>query len=227
MPLPHYTQNKPASLSDALKWEADPAYSRAGVTVLAGAGSDRVLVVGEVIGKATKAAPIIAADGGNTGDGALGTLTLNEPAKIGVYTAECHTAAANGGIFAVTDPDGHRMADATVAVAYVNPDLNFTIADGAADFVVGDKITITIGAGAGKVEALDPASQLGVATAFGVMGVNVTAEDGGSDEAAVALVRLAIVADGSLVWPAGISAADKAVALAQLAVAGIIDLTEA
>lgn len=50
---------------------------------------------------------------------------------------------ANGGVFSVVDPDGIRLADATVGVAYTGDHIKFTIADGAPDFIVGDGFDVT------------------------------------------------------------------------------------
>ena len=51
---------------------------------------------------------------------------------------------ANGGEFSVTDPDGAVLAAATVGVAYDTTHLKFTIADGAADFIIGDGFDVTV-----------------------------------------------------------------------------------
>ena len=81
-----------------------------------------------------------------------GVLTFADPAvnskvKDGVYTVTCFEAASNAGKFRVEDPDGRHVGDATVAVAF-NKEIKFTIADGATDFVVGDRFDITVAANA-------------------------------------------------------------------------------
>ena len=86
--------------------------------------------------------------GGNTG---AGLMTLADPAYgtggsapvAGVYKVRCKTAAANGGVFSVVDPNGTVLADATVGVAYNGP-IKFTIADGGPDFIVGDGFDVTV-----------------------------------------------------------------------------------
>jgi len=78
-----------------------------------------------------------------TGNGTVGTPTVTDNASIGTYTAICVTAQTNAGIFAVYDPKGARLADATVAVAY-SGQIGFTIADGSTDFIVGDTITFPV-----------------------------------------------------------------------------------
>ena len=117
------------------------------VTILTG----QSLVAGSVIGEqAVSTVPATGtADGGNTGDGTMGSVTGGADTKPGIYTARCYKAAADAGDFQVFDPDGELVGIATVAVAFTSTHLNFTIADGAADFVVGDQFTVTV-TGSGK-----------------------------------------------------------------------------
>ena len=114
-------------------------------TVLSGEGT---LVRGQIMGQVSRVAGAATADGGNTGDGVPGAVTLGVKAKIGTYTLTCVTAAANAGDFKVVDPDGYQIDGLlTVAVAYTSDHVNLTIADGAADFIVGDIFTIAVTAG--------------------------------------------------------------------------------
>src|SRR5258705_78149 len=105
------------------------------------------LVRGALLGKsATAGAVIAAAAAGNTGNGTLtGLLTVNGGAKEGVYRAVCIEPGANVGTFAIFDPQGIEVGTATVAVAFVGP-INFTINDGATDFISGDTFNITVSA---------------------------------------------------------------------------------
>jgi len=64
--------------------------------------------------------------------------------KLGAYKLECIAAAGDAGTFQVVDPDGYRLPDAEVGVAYTHGQINFTLTDGASDFVVGDKFEIAI-----------------------------------------------------------------------------------
>lgn len=72
-----------------------------------------------------------------------------------------------------------------------------------------------------KLKAIAPTATDGTETAVGVLGngVDATLID---REDAILIARHAIVARGALVWPTGISAAQKAAALEQLAVRGIL-----
>lgn len=48
------------------------------------------------------------------------------------------------GVFSVVGPEGNQLPDAKVGVAYVNEQILFTLNDGSTDFVVGDKITLSV-----------------------------------------------------------------------------------
>lgn len=54
--------------------------------------------------------------------------------------------AANYGVFSVIDPEGVQLPDAKTGIAYVNEQILFAVDDGAADFVIGDKITLSVDA---------------------------------------------------------------------------------
>jgi len=209
-------------LGDVLKYEAPNLYSREAVTVLAGSGADRLLEVGEVIGKRTRDTVTVTADAGNTGDGTatLATPALGVKAEVGTYTLTCIAAAVDGGTFEVLSPSGYKLPDLSVGVAFSGSHINLTIADGATDFVVGDKFTIDV-SGDGKVVALDLSGTDGTHEASGVMEADVTALDG-VDASAVAIVRDAILAEVGIVWPTGITQAEKDQATAQLEARGIL-----
>lgn len=125
-----------------------------GITLVSGAG---LLTKGTVLGKITKGAASVAAAGGNTGDGVF-TLDATTPilsnSIAGAYSVKCITAATNGGTFRVSDPNGNVLGDVAVAATFANQ-IKFSIADGDADFVVGDTFTVTIAAGSGKFKAYD------------------------------------------------------------------------
>lgn len=211
-------------LSDVLKWEEDGQYSREEVTVLAGSGSARTLLVGTVIGKATKdASAIVLSAVTGSGDGVRTAGAVGAKGVPGVYRATCITAGATG-VFEIEDPDGKQLqTNVTIGGGATNVDDHFTItiADGSADYAVGDTFTITISAGTGKVVQLAPSATDGTEDAYGIIGATVTAPDG-TDKKSFAIVRDAVVSEDGLVWPGGISAADKATAIAALAAKGII-----
>jgi hypothetical protein len=85
------------------------------------------------------------ADGGNTGNGTCTTVSGGAVVKVGTYNLECVDATVSGSeIFQVSDPDGATLAPATVGVAYATEQILFTLNDGSADFIVGDKFTIPV-----------------------------------------------------------------------------------
>ncbi|MEW6775024.1 MAG: head decoration protein [Bdellovibrionota bacterium] len=216
------TANEPNYSSDLIAWEQDALHSREDVTVLAGSGSDRALLVGQVLGRQSKGPPTSAAkSGGNTGDGAMGAVTLGAEAVPGVYKLRITKAAANAGDFQVTDPQGDVIGVGTVGVAFAGAHLNFTLADGSADFIVGDGFDITVPAGAGKVKEIDFAATDGTEDAYGVLVHAVTAPNG-VDARGVAIVRDADLRNTGLVWPGGATDAQKSAALDQLAARGIV-----
>jgi hypothetical protein len=208
-------------LGDWLKFEADNHYSRDIVTVLAGSGAVRELLTGMVLGRITKGVAASAAVAGNTGNGTItASPAVGQAAKPGVYRVVCIEPAADGGKFAVEDPDGILVGVATVGVEFATH-LTFTIADGAADFVAGDSFTITVAVGSGKVKQIDFAATDGSAAACGILLLDTTAPDG-TDRAGVAIVRNAIVSDNAITWPAGATENQKNAAIAQLKSAGIL-----
>lgn len=93
-----------------------------------------------------------------TGNGGISAITTGLETIEGDYVATCIDATVSGSeIFEVIDPNGNKLEDATVAVAYSNAHLGFTIADGGTDYIVGDKYTITATiAHGGKFTLTDP-----------------------------------------------------------------------
>ncbi len=95
-----------------------------------------------------------AADGGNTGDGTFTVASVvagDVIPLVGAYNLECTVAVVNGGVFKLVDPNGNIVADnlvtivgAGVATVFNIAGMTFTITDGAADFIVGDKASLTV-----------------------------------------------------------------------------------
>jgi hypothetical protein len=215
-----YTE--PNNISDLLLQELGINASREQVTVLSG----QDLAIGTVVGKAVIGA-LSETHAGNTGNGAM-TLDATTPAlahcQVGVYKAVCIAAAANGGTFEVFDPAGNSLGEVVVGATFANQ-IKFVIADGSADFIVGDTFLITVAAGTGKVKILTPAALDGTQTAHGIVIADYDAS--AADLAGVAIVRDAVLKLDGLVWPAGITADQKAAALATLAAKGITTRTTA
>ncbi|HCY86671.1 MAG TPA: head decoration protein [Desulfobacteraceae bacterium] len=214
-----YTE--PNNLADFLVHESDREYSRDVVTFLSG----ETISLGEVVGKIVVSCPTTGdADAGNTGDGTCASVTAGENTKIGTYTLTCIAAAANAGTFAVKDPDGVALPDATVAVAYENKNINFTLTDGATDFIVGDIFTIDVVVGSGKYVEVDASAVDGSQNAVGIAISDYDAS--AADMSGVIIARDAIITTSNLVWPSGATEAQKTNWLSQLAEAGIIEREE-
>lgn len=210
-------KTEPNTLGDGIKWEAENDYSREKVTVLTGEN----LALLEVIGKILAAVPTTGtAGGGNTGNGTCGSVVGGPSTIPETFTLTCIAAATNSGTFSVVGSKSGRLADAVVAVAYTSEFIDFTIADGTTDFAVDDTFTIAITAGSGKVVALDPDAVDGSNHAAGIMAGAVDAS--AADKVGAAIVREAMIATANLVWPDGISAGEKAAAVADLEALGIV-----
>lgn len=175
---------------------------------------------GTVLGKLTTAGTIAGAAGaGNTGNGTIGSLTVGGGAKVGVYKAICIEPATNLGTFEVEDPDGFIIGRANVGSAFAGP-VNFTISDGATDFVSGDIFEITVSQLTQKHKILAPAATDGTQIAAGILFADVDAS--AADQKCLVIARQAEVNGNELVWPGGITATQKDLAIAQLAQLGIL-----
>lgn len=128
------------------------------VTLLQDAGKTTILAFGTILGRIVTGA-VSAVAGANTGDGTCTSLATVEGSvvKPGTYVLECTYAVAHGGVFKLTAPGGGIIAQnltmragAGLATPFVAGGIAFTLTDGAADFIAGDKFTITVAAGSGK-----------------------------------------------------------------------------
>ena len=81
--------------------------------------------------------------------------------------------------------------------------------------VVGSETATT------KIKPIDPAATYGTEVAVGILATSVDASLTDRDDG-ILIARHAVVADHALTWPPGITAPDKAVAIAQLKAAGVL-----
>jgi hypothetical protein len=80
---------------------------------------------------------------GNTGDGTVGSISVfNGFTQTEVITLECVTPQANAGVFNVEGSQSGPLGLATVGVPFNSDVIAFTIADGSADFALGDNFEI-------------------------------------------------------------------------------------
>lgn len=175
--------------------EANGARSREQGTLAAGD-----LAAGTVLGKITKdGTTTVTADAGNTGDGTVGAVTVGADALVGDYVLTIIAGATDAGEFEVEDPNGVSVGTGTVAVEFDAGGLTFTLADGATDFAVGDRIVIGVDAGSGSYAALDLTATDGTDQAAAILygGVDATA---GAQPCTVH-VRDCEVEAAALTWP--------------------------
>lgn len=125
-----------------------------GLLTFSGAGT---AVEGTILArKAVNDAVVAAADAGNTGDGTVTLATVAAGAVVplvGAYNFECTEAVTNGGVFKLVDPNGALVASGLLLTAGAGATtvieaagLTFTVTDGATDFAVGDKFSLTVAA---------------------------------------------------------------------------------
>lgn len=209
--------------SDVVKTELPNRASRDEGTLASGSG---VVECGTVLGKIGVGAAVSAAKaGGNTGTGTL-TMDVANPvrdgAKVGVYRVRLKAAAANGGTWQITDPEGYDLGEVAVGAAFDN-DVKFATADGATDFIVGDGFDITVALGSGKFAPLDLAEGDGSQLADAI--ILERADATSVDVRVVLLRRTAEVVGPTLVWPVGATTLQKNAALARLEQRGIVART--
>ena len=124
--------------------------------ILAFPGAD-TYVEGTILARKQVADAITAAaDVGNTGDGtvtAVSVIAGDIIPSVGAYNLECVAAVTNGGTFKLEDPNGAIIANdlvmtagAGAATVFYVGGMTFTITDGATDFIVGDKFSLTVAA---------------------------------------------------------------------------------
>lgn len=211
-------------LSDLIHSEYDPTYTTDVRSGRGGVGTARafpafVLLGTVLIGAATVTAGAVV----GTGNGAIGAVTADVGAPAGIYSVVIVSAAASGGSFQVIRPDGGVDGAGSVGTAY-NGALNFTLADGATDFVVGDRIPVTVAYDAGVVEKdvpWDPTATDGSQLVTGVNLFEVEAPVGQDVELKALRRGPVIVRRENLSWPAGVTAAQKEAVYARLTDLGI------
>jgi len=182
--------------------------------------SGQNLGAGAVLGRTATAGTIAAAAAaGNTGNGTMGTLSVGGGAKVGDYKVIIVEPAANAGVFEVIDPEGVLVGRGNVASAFAG-DVNFTLADGATDFISGDLFTLTVSQLTTKYKVLAPAATDGTQRAAGILLADTDAS--AADKACAVISRQAEVNGNELVYPGGITATQKDVAIAQLQAAGVM-----
>ena len=195
---------EPKNARDVLLYEMDNRMSRKAVTFASG----NTIAVGQVVGKNYKAKTNFTQDSGtnlSTGD-----VSLSPKAKKGDYTIV--GTGADAGY--MVDPDGFRVDDFE-ALPHSGEHLSIdsgSVAD-------GDQYTVTVGDGTGEYLPLDTTAVNGAHEAHGVSIGHYDASSAAMN--GVIVDRDAVVLLDGLVWPDGISTANKDAALAELEALGI------
>lgn len=231
MSLPYYNLAKPATVTNFVKRLDDQDYALDPYTLLAGDGAAREIKLGTPLGKITAAGAVSATRAAVAGNIGNGTLTLANPAfaagaMLGTYSVTCTTGGADAtSKFRVEDPEGVFVGEATGGAAF-DKAVKFTIAGGGTDFVEGDAFTVTLsqasGADDGKIVAWDPDAADGSEKLWGFAWNDVTAADGVDNPGGLAVRREAVLRDGGILWPAGLSDADHTAAIEAADLRGIV-----
>lgn len=206
---------EPQNKAEFLVTEANGSLSRESITILSGQN----LQPGHVLGKVSVGTATGAAVSGNTGNGTITTVSVGSAAKAGIYQIICIEPGTNLGTFAVENPDGVTIGRALVGAAFEG-EINFTLTDGATDFVAGDRFTVTVAAGSGKYKEYNPANTDGSQTAIAILLDAVDSTD--ADKDGVIVARHAEVNAAELVWFTDADANQKAAGIAQLKAHDII-----
>ncbi|MBK3745884.1 head decoration protein [Paraburkholderia aspalathi] len=211
---------EPRHAGEFILTEASGHRSREGITI----AENQAFEAGTVLALLAQTGGVTTtakATAGNTGNGALtfGDPSVNSKVKNGVYRA---TATAET-TFSVEDPNGVNIGNATVGAAF-NKEVKFTIAAGAAAFVAGDTFEVTVGVespGDYHAVAHDPDGEDGSEKASAIAIYPAKTGTGQTSKIA-AIFRDAEVNGECVAWAEGITADEKASAVADLASAGII-----
>lgn len=198
---------------EAILSEANGHRSREGVILGGKVAACSLLALLATVGAVSATA---AAAAGNTGNGAITVASpaVTAKAKNGEYSL-IFTGATT---FDVEDPDGKKIGSGTSGTAF-SKEIKFTLAAGSTANVAGDRYTITVAVETGDLEAVpfNPAGTDGSEkpTAMAI-------HPGESGEKIAAIVRDAELNVNCIEWPAGITADQKAAAITNLRIAGII-----
>lgn len=152
--------------AQSILFEMPRNYSRKKVNVLSGQNLGACAVVGRVaLGVGRASIPTVV----GTGDGTMSLVYAGPNVELGNYVITCTAAVAHGGVFSVVAPSGKALSSFTLTPgsggtsAYKSSHINFSITDGAADFIVGDVFTIVVsttaptvigGTGTGAISAI-------------------------------------------------------------------------
>lgn len=198
-------------------YRPDPTLAR--VSALIGAG--QVLQSGTVLGQVGLGEVTSVAHPANIGNGTLDLAV--EPrgwhCKVGAYVVECITEVPGGGVFRVTDPAAFDIGYVAAGEEH-SRGIRFTINAGGVAFRLGDRFTVTVAKGSGRLVQLDPAGVDGRQVPAAILAADVDTT-GGESVAYVIGKPESVVHRAALIWPDGFNNLQKAAALQELDAHGI------
>ncbi|HYE35382.1 head decoration protein [Methylocaldum sp.] len=199
----------------------DPSRSLKDIIVAGG----QTLPEGTVLTRTVTASTMTVTPGAtNTGDGVIAGIAAHHRVRAGRYsvriTGVIQTPEERWELFDLKNPDGHVIGGGIVGQAFESGELSFTVNPGSLAFAVSDRFEIDVTDVIEKFEPLDPTETDGREIAAAVLRTDTDAM--GGDTTASAIVCDARLYSGRLVWPAGITAEQTAIALADLSRAGLI-----
>lgn len=166
------------------------------------------LIAGTVLGviATSGGAIVVAATGGNVGNGTIGTVTAGVGVMPGIYTVRFTTASSNGGQYVVTNPRGASVGIGNVGSAFSGGGIGFTASDGSTDYAVNDSFTLTVPAGTGILRISTAAATDGSNSPSAVLGHDVVPDGSLTDYEAIIYIAGPMLAEG-LTYGAGHNAA--------------------
>lgn len=131
------------------------------------------LKVGTLLGRRLLALGTTVPDPANTGNGSLDGLALGPGVMRGVYELLC-VSGAGPGTFILIDPFGRVSREFEVGVPYVGQ-LSMTVQNGSVQFGKGDRLTVEVTGGDGRLGLIDPTAFDGMQIPAGVLYEDVDA----------------------------------------------------
>lgn len=174
--------------------------------------SGNKLAAGAILAE-THAAGSAVAVGTPAGNGVITVGAVGAAAMAGTYKLVCIAAATNAGTFNLLTPLGSVVRTITVGGgAAANDHITVTIADGVNDFGVGD--TYTIAVALSGYTAFVPGTNAAAAVLYAAVDATAAAT------ACVAVDHDAAVVADAIVWPEGITDAQRNAGVSQLEARG-------
>ena len=123
------------------------------VTIKSGEG---VMVRGALLGKISRELGAAGPDGGNTGDGTIGSVAMKGGSKVTTYKIVFTTATA----FRLEDGDGNFLGEGVAGTLFSDDNLEFLMTVGATPWVAGDFFTVVVSAPASELYVLSLAASV-------------------------------------------------------------------